>query len=151
MLRDESATTSLQTSHNSLRLVGQCGSGAVDSQGEGGKWSIESLQNLPPRLASMLSLRTPCTLPLDLPLGNQIFKLDEARSAVLKGASPWKGCLFPESYTHWNTDFQQFFIICHSNFGLKVCRWDKRLALCLANCSPAKCFVHADKCCCSVR
>ena len=46
MLRDESATTSLQTSHNSLRQLGQFGgrlvggggevSGAVDSQGEGG-------------------------------------------------------------------------------------------------------------------
>ena len=87
--------------------------------------------------------------------GNQIFKLDEARSAVSKGASPWKGCLFPEIYTAWNTDFQQFFIISHSNvflnFGLRVCRWDKHLALCLPNCSPAKCFVHADKCCCTVR
>ena len=47
MLRDESATSSLQTSHNSLRQLGQFGgrvggggvgrgSGAVDSQGEGG-------------------------------------------------------------------------------------------------------------------
>ena len=48
MLRDETATTSLQTSHNSLRQLGQFGgrvggggggggvSGAVDSQGEGG-------------------------------------------------------------------------------------------------------------------
>ena len=45
MLRDESAITSLQTSHNSLRQlsqfggrvgVGGGGSGAVDSQGEGG-------------------------------------------------------------------------------------------------------------------
>ena len=49
MLRDESATTSLQTSHNSLRELGQFGgrvggrgggggggSGAVDSQGKGG-------------------------------------------------------------------------------------------------------------------
>ena len=47
MLRDESATTSLQTSHNSLRQLGQFGgrvggggggvvSGAVDSPGEGG-------------------------------------------------------------------------------------------------------------------
>ena len=46
MLRDESATTSLQTSHNSLRQLGQFGgrvgggggggSGAVDSQGKGG-------------------------------------------------------------------------------------------------------------------
>ena len=47
MLRDESATTSLQTSHNSLRQLGQFGgrvkgggggggSGVVDSQGEGG-------------------------------------------------------------------------------------------------------------------
>ena len=73
--------------------------------------------------------------------GNQIFKLDEARSAVSKGARPWKRCLFPEIYTAWNTDFQQFFIISHSNvflnFGLKVCRWEKCLALCLANCSPA--------------
>ena len=46
MRRDESATTSLQTSRNSLRQLGQFGgrvgegggggSGAVDSQGEGG-------------------------------------------------------------------------------------------------------------------
>ena len=44
MLRDESATTSLQTSNNYIRQQGQFGgkmgggggSGAVDSQGEGG-------------------------------------------------------------------------------------------------------------------
>ena len=87
--------------------------------------------------------------------GNQIFKLDETRSAVYKGASPSKGCLFPEIYIAWNRDFQQFFMISHSNvflnFGLKVCRRDKCIALCLANCNPAKCFVHADKCCCTVR
>ena len=43
MLRDESATTSLQTSHNFPKAAGSIwgggggrGSGAVDSQGEGG-------------------------------------------------------------------------------------------------------------------
>ena len=39
-------------------------------------------------------------------------------------------------------NFQQFFIISRSkvflNFELKICRWDKRLALSLASCSPAK-------------
>ena len=48
MLRDESATTLLQTSHNSLRQLGQFGgwvgggggSGAVDSQGERGSETL---------------------------------------------------------------------------------------------------------------
>ena len=57
------ACTSCKTSHNSLWWMGQFGgrrrggggSGAVNSGGEG-EGEMESLQNLQPRLASLLSL-----------------------------------------------------------------------------------------------
>ena len=84
--------------------------------------------------------------------GNQSFKLDEARSAVakLKVCNPEKGVFF------WNLDglkygFSTVFHYFPVKGILKICWWDKRLALSLASRSPAKCFVHADKCCCTVR
>ena len=67
---------------------------------------------------------------------------------------PEKGVFFLKSTwleTRIFSSFSLFPIQTLLNLGLKVCRLAKRLALCLANCSPAKCFVHADKCCCTVR
>ena len=47
--------------------------------------------------------------------------------------------------------FHYFLIKGIFNFGLKMRGWDKRLALSLSSYSPVKCFVHADKCHCTVR
>ena len=61
-----------------------------------------------------------------------------------KVQAPEKGVIFLKSTWLETRIFSSFslFPIQNSflNFGLKVCRRDKRLAFCLANCSPDKCL-----------